>query len=184
MIKRIGSLLLFVVVLVGCNKKEAYTEIAYANKFSLEVPTAMQKTKALNSQATLQLQNTVEELYLIAIDENKEAINQMFDASEIAKEGVDSFALFSQATLDLLTTTLDTIEPNELQLQEVRINNLNGKVVDFTASVAGLEVYYKFATFEGKEDYYQVLTWTLKQNKEKNKEQMNKMIESFKEVKK
>lgn len=181
MIQKIGSLMLLLVVLVGCNEKKREIEITYANKYSVEVPEAMKKTKALNSQATLQLQNTADELYLIAIDENKEAINQMFEASELAKEGVEPFDLFSEATLDLLESTLDSIEPKELKLQKVTVNSLNGKMVDFTASIAGLEVYYQFATFEGKHDYYQVLTWTLKKHKEKNQEQMQKMIHSFKE---
>jgi len=46
-----------------------------------------------------------------------------------------------------------------------------------------LDVYYKFAAIEGKNDYYQVLTWTLKEKRDQHQQQMEVMINSFKEVK-
>ncbi|WP_060874057.1 hypothetical protein [Myroides odoratus] len=180
MIKKIGTFVLLLTVLVGCTNKTTYIEVVQDDKFSVEVPSTMQKTRALNGEATLQLQNVQEELYLIAIKENKGEIDELFKATTGEEENI--FTQFSDTTLEYLTATLEEFEPSELKLQDQTINNLPARVVDFTARVGGLDVYYKFAAFDGKEDYYQVLTWTLKEYKDKNQEQMNKMVDSFKEV--
>ncbi|MGS4345376.1 hypothetical protein ACKUSY_07235 [Myroides odoratus] len=182
MIKKIGTLFLLLVVLVGCNSKPTYTEIVQDDTFSIHVPTTMQKTRALNGEATLQLQNVKEELYLIVIKENKKEIDELFKATAIAGEGEDIFGDFSETTLEYLTSTVEELDPEELKLQESMLNNLPVRMVDFTARVSGLDVYYKFSAFEGKENYYQVLTWTMKEYKDKNQEVMNQMIDSFKEV--
>ncbi len=178
--KKIGSLLLLLVVLVGCNTKPTYTEIVHENTFSVEVPSTMKKTRGLNGDATLQLQNVQEELYLIVIKENKKEIDQLFHSKD---NGGEVFQQFSEATLAYLTSTLDQLEPSELKLTESTIHTLPAKTVDFTARIGGLDVYYKFSAFQGKENYYQILTWTLKEYKDKNQEDMNKMSNSFKEVK-
>ncbi|QQU03937.1 hypothetical protein [Myroides odoratus] len=180
MIKKIGTLVLLLTVLVGCNNKTAYTEIVHDDKFSVEVPSTMQKTRGLNGDATLQLQNVQEELYMIVIRENKNEIDELFKGT--TQEGEDIFTQFSSTTLEYLTSTLEQLEPSELKLQDRPIHNLPARVADFTARIGGLDVYYKFAAFEGKEDYYQVLVWTLKEYKDKNQEQINKMVDSFKEV--
>lgn len=184
MINRIGSMMLLFILLVACSNKDAYTEMGYPGKFSIEAPSTMQKTKHLNSEASFQLQNTEEELYFIVLNENKEAIKMMFERTGAFVEGEDALALFAHGTLELLSSTLESIEPSELVLEDVTSNGLNGKRVNFTATISGLDVYYSFAAFEGKEDYYQILTWTLKNRKEENKEKMERMINSFKEVKK
>lgn len=183
MIKRIGSMLLLLILLTACSNKSSYTEMGYPGKFSIDAPSTMQKTKHLNSAASFQLQNANEELYFIVLNENKAAIKAMFEQAETNVEGDEkAFDLFAQGTLDLLTSTLTNIEPNKLVFTANTINGLKGKRVDFTATVSGLDVYYTFAAFEGKDDYYQVLTWTLKKRKEENKEKMERMITSFKEV--
>ncbi len=184
MIKRIGSLMLFFILLTACNKKEAYTEMRYPGKFTIEAPSTMQKTKHLNSEASFQLQSVEEELYFIVLNENKEAIKTMFQRSGAFVEGEDVLTLFAHGTLELLSSTLESIEPSELELEDMTSNGLKGKRVNFTATISGLDVYYSFAAFDGKEDYYQVLTWTLKKKKEENKEKMERMIHSFKEVNK
>lgn len=182
MIKKIGTLLLLLVVLAGCSSKTEYTEIVQDDIFSISVPTTMQKTRTLNGDATLQLQNVKEELYLIVIKENKNEIDELFKATAIAGEGEDIFEGFSETTLEYLTSTLEELNPEELKLQSSMQHNLPTKKVDFTARISGLDIYYKFSAFEGKENYYQVLTWTLKEYKAKNEETMNKMLDSFKEV--
>lgn len=180
--KKIGTLMLLFVVLVGCTGKKAYTEIVHEDKFSVEVPSTMEKTRALNGDATLQLQNVSEELYLIVIKESKSEIDELFQAELGEKE--DIFAQFSETTLEYLTSSLDALEPSELKLLDPTINKLPARTVDFTARIGGLDVYYKFASFEGEENYYQVLTWTLKEHQDKNQEAMDKMIDSFKEISK
>ena len=177
--RKIGSVLLLLVALVGCNTKSAYTEIVHEGVFSVEVPNTMKKTTKLNGEATLQLQNVKEELYLIVIKENKEEIDALFRSQG---EGEEVFKKFSEATLLYLTATLDQLEPSELKLTEKTIHNLPVQTVDFTARIGGLDIYYKFSAFQGKDNYYQVLTWTLKEYKEKNQADMDKMSTSFKEV--
>lgn len=181
MMKKIGSILLLLVVMVSCTSKTTYTEIVQDDLFSVAVPNTMQKTRGLNGDAALQLQNVKEELYFIVIKENKSEIDELFDPTTV--EGEDIFTQFSGTTLEYLTSTLDELSPSELKLQDQTINELPGRTVDFTARIGGLDVYYKFAAFQGKEDYYQVLTWTLKEYKDKNQEAMTKMVDSFKEIK-
>lgn len=62
------------------------------------------------------------------------------------------------------------------------INNMPAKIVSLKAQIDDLDIFYAIGLYQGEEDYYQLLTWTLANKENRNKEEMNKILYSLKEV--
>lgn len=68
-------------------------------------------------------------------------------------------------------------------VKDTKINGLAAKTMSFEGRVEGLpKIYYKMAFIEGRNRYYQVMTWTLATRKDKHEATMLKIIGSFKET--
>ncbi|RRJ89018.1 hypothetical protein EG240_13035 [Paenimyroides tangerinum] len=66
--------------------------------------------------------------------------------------------------------------------KETTINGLLAILFTVKAKISGYTAYYHFTYIQGKENYYQILTWTFDSKENDHKEKMNAMINSFKEV--
>ncbi|HRG53538.1 MAG TPA: hypothetical protein PLL00_11935, partial [Bacteroidia bacterium] len=62
------------------------------------------------------------------------------------------------------------------------INGNKALVSDITGKLEENEVFYKFAVIESPYEFYQILTWTRAEHREKMEKDMIKIIESFKEL--
>jgi len=172
--KKIITLVLFCIFL-SCDSKK--TEIVtIKNKYSVELPAFLSKGNNLHEEASLQYQNTFKEFYIIILDESKQEIIDAAPFLEIEPtlEGYYTY---------LTNSMKETIKnPRFNDIKNTRINGMNAKTFSVTGNVDGLDAYYKLAYVEGKETYYQILTWTLLKNQEKNAHEMDKIISSFKEI--
>ena len=76
------------------------------------------------------------------------------------------------------TITFDSIA----DLKPQKINGLEARTINFTGMMEGVHIYWKFAFIEGRNNYYQIMTWTLPDRKKTYDETMDAMINSFKEI--
>jgi hypothetical protein len=67
------------------------------------------------------------------------------------------------------------------EMKNTKINGLNAKTQTFSGDVKGVNAFYEVALVEGKNHFYQILTWTLHSRKEEHHERMQKIIYSFSE---
>ncbi len=56
------------------------------------------------------------------------------------------------------------------------------RMTTLVAKVHGHSVFYHIAIIEGKDHYYQIMTWTLASRKQRYAGVMNGMIQSFREI--
>lgn len=63
------------------------------------------------------------------------------------------------------------------------INGNKALVAEITGVLNGIDVFYKLAVIETNKKFYQVLTWTRADRKEKYEKDLVKIIESVKEIK-
>jgi len=178
--KKIILLALATLSLVSCGDEDT-TQTVKQGPYSIELPSYMQKTTGLNEDASLQFQHAVRELYIVVIDEPKSevenAINQMglYDLYTYDLNGYANLATDNVKDAMEIKSIPPYIEKN--------INGLPAKEVSFNGTIEGVpEIYYKFGFIEGKNNYYQIMTWTLANRKSKYEKTMQAMVDSFKET--
>ena len=150
------------------------------NMYTIDIPEYMEEMSDLNDAAGTQygyveeVDGVVMEHYFIIITETHEEIEEYelgydFDAesySEIAvaglEEGLDEY------------TVLKTSKVKS-------VNGMDCVKSEMLGLLPGVSVYYKMGVFEGEYGFYQVLTWTIEDQKGEFEEEMDKIIDSFKE---
>jgi len=68
------------------------------------------------------------------------------------------------------------------KMLQTTINNLKARILEFDGTVDNVNIHWKIAYLEGKNRYYQVLTWTIPDKTEDNGEAMMAILKSFKET--
>lgn len=169
-------------LLVSCGDDEKTETVKIGGKYLLELPSYLTKTKGLNDDASLEYQNAIRELYVVVIDEDKAELQKVLDENEL----YDIYPNDLDGYTKLVTENFEKgfSLDNPPVSKDIKINGLSAKVMSFEGKVDGIQkmVYYKMAFVEGKNRYYQVMTWTLAERKEKYEPVMQKMIDSFKEM--
>jgi hypothetical protein len=56
------------------------------------------------------------------------------------------------------------------------------RIVTINGTAEGLDAFYSIAFIQGKERYYQVMAWTLSSKEYENRDKMNKLMYSLKEL--
>lgn len=157
-----------------------FSTVEANNLYSLDVPGFLNKTTSLNDEASLQYENTSKEFYVIVIDEDKdaflEAINMDLNEDEmfLEEEVLDPYAYLQ------FTTFATDDQYNDFK--DVEINGLNAQQLEIISKFDAYDVYYKMACIEGEDNLYFVVVWTLSDYQDDNEENMQKIIDSFKEI--
>ena len=154
--------------------------------FEIEIPTEMHEEDSLNVEASLQygyldkVEGVVKENYIIVLVHDKAELKDDKDNAfeynvenynELAKENLLEGKLLDESFNE--TEKVD-INGNSAVINEIKagIKMMDGRVVD---------VYYMLGVIEGEKAFYQVLTWTLWEQKSDFKADMKHMILSFQE---
>ena len=147
--------------------------------YKIDLPDYMEETFQLNNEASLQYQNLFKELYIIIVDEPKnefhEAISQEHYANEYTKD--------IQGYSDFLIDTYPEREVTREDLIPAKINGLDARIFEMKETTEdGYDICFKAVNIEGRANYYQVMVWTLAENKEKYADLIDTIINSFKEM--
>lgn len=172
--------LILILTLSSCGVSDSVEPVTFQNLYSLEVPSFMEATTALNDDASLQYQNLIKELYVIVIHETKDEINNAITDNNLDFIYSKDFDGYSQMVVDNFNESINII--NRSEISDIIINGLKAKTFTLSGTVEGVEAYFKFCLVEGNDNYYQIMTWTLEDRKDKYSEKMNSIINSFKEV--
>lgn len=168
--------LCLVALLLSCNSKEVQT-VTIKNQYSVQLPDFLSKAKDLHQGASLQYQNALREFYVVVIDEPKK---DFYAIAETTEDFPADFNGYHQILKNELEEGIQDIQITPTK--DTQINGLKAKTFSLTGEIGTIPVYYEVAYIEGKDKFYQIVTWTLKDNKEKYAEQMQKILSSFKET--
>lgn len=167
-------------ILVACGPQKGNETVVINDLYSMEIPNALNPTTDLNEDASLQYQNVFKELYVIVIDETA---SEFKDA--LVENGIDSLYtndLYGYSDLLMTGVNMELGNGRSPEFVDKNINGLEARVVDLDAVYDGLDIFYKFAFFQGKEHYYQIMTWCLAERKYVHQQDMDDMINSFREL--
>jgi len=172
--KKIIALCLFS-ILFSCASDTVET-IKVDNKYSVEIPSFLSKGTDLHEDASLQYQNLLREFYIIVLDEPKQNFIDIAQTIDIAP-GLEGY---SKILKDGMGENI--VNAKFIDLKEFKINGLKAKTFTVKGKIEGIDAFYKIAHLEGKDSYYQIVSWTTQKNEEKYASKMDKIIASFKEI--
>jgi len=172
MIKKFLFTITASLLLVSCNNETIFKEVKVNNRYSISIPDHMQACVDLHKDASFQYQNTEKDIYAIVIDERKKTMEKYdldYDLDLYFKNS-------SQPFLESLKNA-KVSEPTHEQ-----INGNKALVSEITGNMEQTSVCYRLGVIETPYAFYQVLTWTSAENKDKYEADMMKLIHSFKEL--
>ncbi len=174
--KKIITILFLAVTVFACTSDKTET-VNIKNQYSVELPSFLNKADNLHEDASLQYQNALREFYVVVIDEPKSEFEAAVEETEFTGD--------LEGYTNILHTSLKQSlgEANFSNIQSVTINGLNARKFTFEGTLENLPVVYQAAYIEGESHFYQIVSWTLQENKAKYQGEMQKIIESFKEMK-
>jgi len=172
-------LLSSIAFLSACNTKTTYETVKTEQKYSLDLPSYLEKGTGLHDNATLQYQNLLKEFYVVVIEDDKENLYKVIDENGLEEMYPKNFTGYSNLLVEGFKENPDVkIDAN---FTEWKVGTLPAKNFDMTGKLEGISIYYHYTLVEGKNTYYQVMQWTLADRKEQYKEEMDKIAKSFKE---
>lgn len=140
-------------------------------RYEMLMPNDMEPSHINDSAASLEYQNAKRELFIEVIDESKAKIISFgldYDLEtymKICTRNIDKEGLYVNKPM--------TINGNKALQTEIKAANSKGKLME-----------YKLTCVETQKFFYQILTWTPEVSFSSNNTDMEKMVNSFKEVEK
>lgn len=162
--------------------KKEFQEVGVEDLFMIEIPNYMQPNPDLNADAKIAYSyfedhiTIVKEFYLLVLVDTKEEIESYdldieFDAMS-----------FSKSSLNAVVSGYDSYKIIEEEVGKEDINGSEAVIYEIEASLGDVNTYHQLAVIEGERAFYQILTWTLLEQKEEFKQPMKKIIYSFEEI--
>lgn len=177
--KNIFLFLLATIILQACNSGQQEQLVSVDNKYSLSIPAFLSKTDDLNEDASLEYQNPLREFYVITIDESKKELDQALIDNDLTDYYENNIEGYSDLILEGLHYGLKNAKTSNIL--DTTVNKMPAKLTSISGEVDGFEIFYYIGIYEGKDRFYQVLTWTLNNRKSMYKSQMEKILHSLKE---
>ena len=172
---------MFVIIgLISCNNEVKNQTVTIDNKYSMELPDYLTKNTKLNAEASLQYMNGIKELYIVVVEMPISGFSQILKSNDLTEDYKNNLEDYSTFCVDYFKESVDVTYVSDPK--ETTINGLPAILFTVKAKISGYTAYYHFTYIQGKENYYQILTWTLDSKKDEQKENMEAMINSFKEI--
>lgn len=172
MIKKFLFSITLLILITSCNNDTVFKEVKVNDRYAISIPDYMQACVDLHKDASFQYQNTEKDIYAIVIDERKKTMEK-YDLD------YDLDLYFKNSSQPFLETIKDgKVSPPSHE----QIDGHKALISEITGNIDQTSVYYKLGVVETPFAFYQILTWTSAENKDKYEADMMKMIHSFKEL--
>ena len=148
------------------------TDITSTNgsHYSVLLPNDMQPADPrLNENASLEYESKPREIYVMVIDESKAKI-----ISFGLDYDLDTYMKIASRTLDSAGMYVN---------KPMTINGIHGLQAEIHSTYKGKKVVYRLTCLESSNFFYRFLVWTPEMNYESNRNEIDKIINSFKEEK-
>lgn len=171
----IGSLML-----VSCTDPDKVQVVSVEDRYSLTIPAFLKEVSNLNEDASLQYQHAMKEFYVVVIDEPKYELQNALEENGLNILYSNDIEGFSNLLIDGMEDVVTIIKKSPVI--DTLVNAMPARMVQIHGEIDGIQAFYSVAYVEGKETYYQVMTWTLASKEKKNTEKMEKILYSLKEL--
>lgn len=165
---------------VACQSSFGYKTVTFEDKYSLTIPAILTETDDLHAEAALQLKNEFIEFYVLVFDESKEEINDLFIDANLPEYYDMGLENYSNLIWESLNNNFEIY--NYTGFFDLKINGLPAKYVEFNGKFSDIDIYYSLTVIEGEKNFYQISSWTLTSMESRNKEKIDEIKFTFKEL--
>ena len=131
----------------------------------------LSELKQVNEKICLGVGNKYKEKYGQVISESKEDFSKDITLDE-----------YNNIIVEQVRAQISNGEFSKCK--DIEINGYKAKIFEIKGEVSKVKVAYLYAIIDAPNSFNQVITWSLQSKYEQNKEELNKVIQSFKEVSK
>jgi hypothetical protein len=158
-------------------------KVVIDEQYSMRVPKRMTASKELNDDASLQYQDTGEELYVIVIDEPTKEFRDAWKSDKSWDPELTVAQNYRKVQVKSLTKAIKL--KGKPVIQTTKAGSVPMEIVDFTGKVKGIDVpiSYKLGFLETDGNVYMIMSWTLASRKSFHNEVMEEMLKSFRSEK-
>ena len=167
-----AALILIAVVSQGCGKIGNTTPRTIKSDDGLSqivIPPGWKIRSDLNEEADIQVGDLRNNGYLIVLSENKIDFDQIGykEHSRLTREGF-----------------METMEKGEVTSgpSEIEINHRKAVKFEMQGTVNGVKIVYFHITVDGEKAFHQILAWTVPSQVDKNRANINFVVNSFQEL--
>lgn len=178
--QRLNIIILVIIFFTSCQSDETKQVVTIENKYSISIPSFLTKVSNLNDVASLQYQHAWNEFYVIVIDESKEEMQKVLSENNLIGTYPNDINGYSSLLLNGLGENMKVTKKSKV-INSI-VNNMPARILTISAKVEGIDAFYTIAFIEGKNRYYQIMTWTLAKKESEYKEKMNQILHSLKEL--
>lgn len=178
--RKITIIFLITLFFSSCQNTVKEKTVPIDNKYSLTIPSFLNKSNTLNEDASLQYEHRMKELYVIVVDDLISDLDKAIDENDLSNHYSKDIHGYTNLSLDGFELEISVLEKSEPLF--TTINNLPAYLTTIKANVNNFDAFYSLAFIEGENRYYQIMTWTLAAKESEHKDKMQRMIYSFKEL--
>jgi hypothetical protein len=161
-------------------KKSTDWKTVSSDKFTLQVPSHMKEAKDLHDDAVLQYQNVIKEFYTIVIEESVEEFHTALIDGALEEEFPPNLQGYSSLVAAKFSENVEELI-NKSEFKPLTVNGDSATYFEAEAKISGIKIYYHYAFVRGDSNYYQVMSWTVAEKKDKLHADMMEILNSFKE---
>ena len=164
----------------ACKSSFRYKTVNFEDKYSLTIPAILTETDDINDDASMQFKNEFIEFYVLVFDESKDEINDFFMKVNLPEYYDMGLENYSNLIWESLNNNFEIY--NYTDFFDVDINGLPAKYVEFKGKFSDIDIYYSLTVIEGEKNFYQISSWTLTSMESRNKEKIDEIKFTFKEL--
>lgn len=164
----------------ACQSSFGYKTVNFEDKYSLTIPAILTETDDINDDASMQFKNEFIEFYVLVFEESKDEINDFFMKVNLPEYYDMGLENYSNLIWESLNNNFEIY--NYTDFFDVDINGLPAKYVEFKGKFSDIDIYYSLTVIEGEKNFYQISSWTLTSMESRNKEKIDEIKFTFKEL--
>ncbi len=172
--------LIGLLMLVACQDPDKVQVVTIEDRYSLTLPAFLKEVSNLNEDASLQYQHAMKEFYVVVIDEPKTELQKALEDNGLTTLYSNNIDGFSDLLIDGMEDVVTIIKKSPVI--DTMVNSMPARMVQIHGEIEGISAFYSIAYVEGKETYYQIMTWTLASKEKKHTEKMEKILYTLKEL--
>jgi hypothetical protein len=136
-------------------------------QYSLTVPRIWSELEELHEEAEFRYGNKFAETYVLVLSEAKEDFDEDM-----------TLETHSDLTRNKIVSSLT--KPSVSEPNHVQINGTDALQYEISGTIDNINIVYLHTTAEDENQFHQILAWTLKSRFAKNKDELQKVVSSFK----
>jgi hypothetical protein len=167
--KAIPAIIVLSFLFVACKHNTRFKEVQAPNLFTLQVPDYMHATGDLfkDGKTCLQYENDSAQVFLLVFDTTRKSISENT----------------LKAFYDSIVSNPAIKDPQIAPAKFAMLNKDSSMYTEMTGIAYGVKTYYKILVVATPPRFYYILLWTRDDRKEALKEDLDKIMGSFADIK-